>query len=1029
LEAPPGAPRGLRQRAYRIVVASSPPKLAADQGDLWDSGRVAEDSSIHVPYGGQALVSHQECFWKVRVWDQDGQASPWSIPARWTMGLLAPSDWTAQWIGLDGPTVTNVMAGAQWIWHAEGDPAVAAPVGTRYFRRTLTLPADAVIKRARWLAAADNEFVAYVNGQQAGSGNNFHAATDMDVTAWLRPGPNCLAVSAKNAGANPNPAGLLGQLRIEFAQGEPLLVATDTAWKSSTTAGAGWEQPGGDETGWLAAEALGPAGRAPWGDVSAGEQLPLPARWLRREFVVERAVRRATAYVSGLGLFELYLNGRKVGDHVLSPGLSEYPKRVFYVTLDVTRQLQAGRNAVGAVLGNGRYYAPRLKTPTHTRTFGLPKLLLQMRVEYDDGTTAEVVSDETWRLTTDGPIRANNEYDGEEYDARLELEGWSRVGYNDVAWQPAQRVAAPGGMMAAQPLDPIRVVNTVKPIALAQPKPGVYVLDLGQNLVGWCRLRVTGPRGTVVSLRHAEMLRADGTLYLDNIRSAKVTDVYVLKGGGAEVYEPRFTYHGFRYVELTGYPGQPDLSVLEGRVVNDDVESAGEFACSNPVLNQIYRNARWGVQGNYRSLPTDCPQRDERQGWLGDRSAESQGETYLFHIAALYSKWLQDMEDAQKESGSVPDVAPAYWPFYSDNVTWPSSTVIIPHSLHVQYGDQAIIGRHYGSMKKWIDYMAGFIQDDLMPRDTYGDWCVPPEEQRLIHSADPMRKTAGPLLGTAYFYYDLRLMSRYAALLGYAADAQRFSQLAARLKRGFNRAFLKADAGQYDNGSQTSCVLPLAFGLVPEAHRQRIFQHLVDRITVGTQGHIGTGLVGGQWLLRVLSDHGRADLAYTLASQKDYPSWGYMAEQGATTMWELWNGDTADPAMNSGNHVMLVGDLIIWLHEYLAGIKPDPDHPGFKHIIMRPHLVGDLRFVRATHRSPYGWIKSDWRRSHGRFEWSLKVPPNTAATLSVPAKNLMSITESGRPVREAPGLRFLRVDQGRAVFVAGSGSYAFTVEE
>jgi alpha-L-rhamnosidase len=478
-------------------------------------------------------------------------------------------------------------------------------------------------------------------------------------------------------------------------------------------------------------------------------------------------------------------------------------------------------------------------------------------------------------------------------------------------------------------------------------------------------------------------------------------------------------------VEVKGYPGKPGLSSLEGQVVHDDLQTGGEFACSNPLLNRIYRNIVWGVSGNYRSIPTDCPQRDERQGWLGDRSAECKGETYLFDTAALYAKWLQDMADAQKASGSVSDVCPAYWPIYSDNVTWPSSTVIIPGALREQFADEGIIASHYDSAKKWMDYMGGFIRDGIIARDSYGDWCVPPEDPKLIHSNDPKRKTDKALLATTYFYHDAQLMARYATLLGKAEDARQFTELAEKLKAAFNAKFFRADTGQYDNGSQTSCVLPLAFGLVPEGERGRVFDHLVSKITDETQGHIGTGLIGGQWLMRVLTAGGRADLAYTIASQKTYPSWGYMVEQGATTIWELWNGDTADPAMNSGNHVMLVGDLGIWLYENLAGIKPDPEQPGFKHIIMRPEPVGDLQFVKASHRSPYGLIASDWQKQNGVFRWSITVPVNTTAIVYVPAKTAESVTESGKPAAQARGVQFISTEQGRAVFKVGSGQYSF----
>ena len=800
----------------------------------------------------------------------------------------------------------------------------------------------------------------------------------------------------------------------------------DTRWRAAAAESARWASFQANNARWGSARELRPAGMASWGGMRRSEDRRLPARMLRREFTIRRPVRRATVYYCGLGLSELYLNGAKVGNAVLSPALSEYDKRAYYVTYDVTRRLKSGRNAVGVLLGNGRYFAPRQAVPTGTRSFGYPKLLLQMHIEFADGSSTDIVSDGAWKLTTDGPIRANNEYDGEEYDARLQMPGWAKPGFNDTGWEPAQLVAGPA-VLSAQMTPPIRVTATLKPKSVRELAPGVFIFDFGQNMVGWCRLRVRGPRGTVVTLRHAETLQPDGSLYVANLRSAKATDTYILKGGGLEVYEPRFTYHGFRYVEVRGFPGRPTLSALTGCVVHDDLESAGEWRCSNALLNRIYANIRWGVRGNYRSIPTDCPQRDERQGWLGDRSAESKGETYLFNVAPFYTKWLRDMADAQRDDGSVPDVCPAYWPLYSDNVTWPSSTVIIPGHMFTQYGDKELIAAHYPSMKRWLEHMGRYVVGDLLPRDSYGDWCVPPENRALIHSQDPARRTSGPLLGTAYYYHCLKLMAWYASLLGKTDDAARFTQQAARTKAAFNGAFLKPDGSQYDNGSQTSCIVPLAFGLVPPQDRDRIFQHLIGSITGEFHNHIGTGLIGGQFLMQTLTKGGRADLAYVLATNTTYPSWGYMVSKGATTIWELWNGDTADPAMNSGNHVMLVGDLLTWLFEDLAGIQADPAHPGFKHIIMHPRAPGDLRFVRATHRSPYGLILSAWRRSNGVFEWKVIIPPNATATLCLPAENPACVTESGRPLVNAPGVRFRGRADGCVVCEVQSGHYSFRV--
>ncbi len=1016
----PSGERGQRQTAYQVLVAGTEALLKKEQGNIWDSGKVPGDQSIHVRYAGAALKAGQACYWKVRVWDKDGKPSNWSATAQWNIGPLQLSDWHAQWIGLDEVVRKEIITDTQWIWY----PERPEPPGTRYFRRTLMLPSDRTIKSARILVAADNLSVIYCNGEQIGRANHFNTAAEFNLAGRLKPGKNVLAASVQNLGDAPNPAGLLVLLKIEFAQGEPMVVTTDAAWKSANTEISGWEQTAFDDNQWVLARIVGPVGMKPWGETSAPEDRRLPARWLRKRFELDRKVQRATVHLSGLGLSELYLNGRKVGTDVLSPGLTEYPKRVLYVTHDVTDMVQRGDNAIGVVLGNGRFFAPRSRSPMTTAVYGYPKLLLQMRVEFTDGTATEIVSDGSWKLTTEGPIRANNEYDGEEYDARMELGDWSNPDYSDATWQRVWPVAAPEGKLVAQMIPPIRVTGGIKPMSVKSPQPGMYVFDMGQNMVGWCRLKVKGPAGTAISLRHAEVLKPDGTLYLDNIRDAKVTDRYTLKGEGTELWEPCFTYHGFRYVEVRGWPGMPTLDSLEGRVVNDDLATAGEWSCSNPLLNRIYTNIVWGVRGNYRSIPTDCPQRDERQGWLGDRSAECKGEAFLFHNAALYAKWAQDIVDAQKETGSVPDVAPPYWPIYSDNVTWPSSLILVPGALYEQFGDLKAIESAYPAMVKWMTYMSGFITNNLMPKDRYGDWCVPPENPKLIHSTDPARKTAPTVIGTTYFHLCSRLMQRYATLLGKTEEAQRYGELAERLKTAFNKEFYRADSGCYDNGSQTACVLPLMFEMVPAEQRARVFGRLVDKISRESNDHVGTGLIGGQWLMRTLSDNGRPDLAYTLASQKTYPSWGYMVEKDASTIWELWNGDTADPAMNSGNHVMLVGDMVIWYYEYLAGIQSDPVRPGFKHILMRPHLVGDLTWVKATHRSPYGLVASHWQKQNINFEWAITVPPNTTATIFVPVRADTAAMENGKPADRNPGMKFLRMESGVAVYDVQPGSYA-----
>jgi alpha-L-rhamnosidase len=998
--------RGEKQTAYQVLVATTPEALQRDQGDLWDSGQVQSDHSINVEYAGRPLQSGMVCHWKVRIWDKDGRPSVWSEPATWSMGLLEQDAWKAKWIELDPAiadpafALVNLDAG-KWIWCGTGEIA-----DTCCFRRVVDLGARPV-KTAVMVMFGEDEFTLWVNGQEAAAGVKSLHPTVVDIVKFLGPGRNLLAVKAFTKKAKHENAGLIANFTATSDDGESTTVFSDETWRASASESQGWHDTAFDDAHWDWARITG---EFIFGDQTRRwewDRPAAPATYLRKQFVARQAIARATAHVSGLGWFELHVNGHKVGDHVLDPVVSDYNKRAFYVTFDLTDLLGQGENAIGAILGLGRYSNMQLR--------------LQVDVQYADGTSDQWLSDGTWKATNRGPINSNSEFDGESYDARTEMAGWDQPGFDDSAWRSAGTGHAPKIAMTAQMVEPIRVVQTIQPVAMNNPAPGVFVFDMGQNMVGWCRLQVSGRAGTAVRLRHAETLQSDGQIYVANLRAAKATDVYTLKGVGLESYEPRLTYHGFRYVEVTGFPGTPDLSTIQGKVVGDDLALSGAFECSNPLLNQIHQNIFWGVRGNYNGMPTDCPQRNERLGWLGDRGGECWGEPYLFNIAALYAKWLGDMRDTQTPDGSISDTAPGN--LHNDGVVWPSTYLIACNMLYQQYGNLRCVSDHYDAMKKWTDSMSGFLADGIMPKNTYGDWCVPPESPTLIHSNDPQRQTDGSLLSTAYFYHDLRLMSRSAGLLGKQDDARDFAARAEVVKAAFNRRFLDTATGQYANGSQTSSVLPLAFGIAPPEYRQRIFQYLVNKIAAQNSGHIGTGLVGAQWLMRVLSDNGPPDVAYAIAAQSSYPSWGYMISKGATTIWELWNGDTADPSMNSGNHVMLVGDLNIWLHEYILGIAPDPDAPAWKHIIIHPHPVGDLRFARGFYDSPYGRISSDWSAQDGRFTLKLTIPTNATATVYIPARD---VTEAGLAVGKSLGVQSKGVHTDAAVFEVTSGSFDFS---
>lgn len=1016
--------RGVAQSAYQVIVASTGGIADSGKGDLWDTGKVASAQSAQVVYGGKSLSSGTRVTWRVRVWDQDGKASGWSEPAIWSMGLLHPEDWKAEWIGKEESAVTRDPASPYWNLKNASWIVAEPPVGTGdvFYRVAFEVPSDRKLVDAVVVLGGDRGGEFFLNGNRIARINRYGRPSIQSVTGAVTPGRNILAIRTERQTTSKTP-GLIGAIKLMFDHGEPIILTSGSEWKVSAKPTPGWQQPDFNDSGWSASKVNGAYGSAPWGDVGYSEERRLPARMLRKDFQAPAGLRRATLYASGLGLSEFYLNGAKVGDAVLSPGLTDYDKRVFYVTYDVTQMVKNGENAIGAILGNGRYWAPRTEEPTHMRTFGAPRLRLQLELETAGGKATRVVSDASWKLTDQGPIRSNNEYDGEEYDARMEPAGWSNVGFKPASskgWTAAQVVAAPKGEMSAQMAEPLRVVETVKPVKFWESQPGVYIYDLGQNMVGWCRLRVNGPAGTRVALRHAETLDKDGKLYVANLRSAAATDIYILKGSKTEeVWEPRFTYHGFRYVEVRGYPGKPMLSDIEGRVVHDAMEKTADFTSSNSLLNQLHHNIYWGVRGNYRSIPTDCPQRDERQGWMGDRSVVSLGESYLFDVAAFYSKWTQDIADSQRPTGSVPDVVPNYWPMYNDGVTWPSTFLLAPNMLYRQYGDRRIIERQYPALRQWVQYMSKFLKNDLMPKNTYGDWCVPPESPELIHSKDPARVTNPELISSAYFYHILQIMAADAKLAGKPEDAAEYTATAARVKAAFITRFFKPDINQFDNGTQTSSVLPLAFNMVPDDHRQQVLERLVRKIEVETDDHVGVGLIGAQWLMRTLTENGQGDLAYKIVTQTSYPGWGYMISKGATTVWELWNGDTAEPSMNSGNHVMQIGDLNVWLYEDLAGIRPDPATPGFQKFVVHPYPVKGLDSVSASHESLYGKIVSKWEKHGDSFELEVTVPPNTHATIYVPAKNPESVKEAG-------GAKSTGTEAGAAIFAVGSGVYRFS---
>jgi len=694
--------RGQLQTGYRILVASSRGLLKKNTGDLWDTGKVASDQSIQIPYAGKPLKSHVQCFWKVRLWDKDGKSSAWSKTACWTMGLLKADEWQAQWIGFDASrrrvsqTQDIDLNRASWIWHGEGDATTSVPTGTRHFRKEFTVPTAAEVNSALCAISADNSFTMFLNGRHIYNGNSFKDVSVTEVGEHLHPGKNVLAIEATNAGDSPNPAGLLVVLNLHMSGGQSQLVTSDETWRSSPSAPAGWRDADFDATAWPSAQVAAAYGAGPWGKVNlrSGQLFLPPAQFLRKRFVLDKAIERATIYASALGNYELYLNGRRIDDSYFTPGWTDYDKRVYYNTFDVTAELNQGFNVIGAILADG-WYSGHIGWGRLRDHYGRnPRLATQLHVEYTDGTSKIITTDGTWKAET-GPILESDFLMGEVYDAREEKPLWSTTDFDDAAWSGVDVTDRIEAKIESYPGVLVREFQKIKPTGITEPKPGAYIFDMGTNFAGFVRLKVADAApGQKITLRFAERLNPDGTIYTTNLRGARVTDTYICKGGGKEQWQPRFTFHGFQYVEVTGYPGEPGRDAVTGIELTSATPVVGRFECSDEMTNTLYDNIRQTQRANFIDIPTDCPQRDERMGWMGDAQIYVRTATYNTDIAAFFTKWLVDVEDAQLDNGAFSDVAPRKVAEAGGVAAWGDAGVICPWTIYQVYGDKRILAEH-----------------------------------------------------------------------------------------------------------------------------------------------------------------------------------------------------------------------------------------------------------------------------------------------------------------------------------------------
>jgi alpha-L-rhamnosidase len=793
--------------------------------------------------------------------------------------------------------------------------------------------------------------------------------------------PSDQSVHVEYAGA-PLPSGRRAYWRVRTwgEDAEPSLWSEPAWWEMGLLERSDWGAQ------WIAAPIVG------------GPYTLPPAPYLRRMFAVSSPIAAARLYVTALGLYEFEINGSRVGDFVFAPGRTEYTKRVPYDVYDVTPLLHTGDNVCGAILGDGWYCGHLHSDPR--QTYGdRPRLLAQLEIRFADGTTQRIVTDSAWRAN-EGPIRSSDMLMGEDYDARMEIPGWSSPGFEDSAWRDVVIVPDPGVKLVAHRAPPVRRTQEVKPVGppTTSPNRRRHVFDLGQNIVGRVRLRGRGVRGTVVDLRHAEMLDADGKFYTQALRTARATDHYTLKGDGAEeMYEPRFTFHGFRYVELRDYPGIPTADDVTGVVVHSDLERTGEFECSDPMINQLQRNIVWSQRGNFIDIPTDCPQRDERAGWTGDAQVFIRTAAFNYNVASFFTKWLQDMADAQGEDGRIPSVVPHVKSFYNEGgPAWADAAVICPWTIYQCYGDTRILEKSWPMMTRFMQFLERTCRDGIRPADSakwrgYGDW--------LNIDAD----TPPDYIGTAFYAHCANLMARTAKALNDASGFLRYWTLLHEISRAWANRFVDAD-GDVTVRTQTAYVLALHFDLLEERQRPAAVSALVADIE--SRGmHLSTGFVGTPYLNHVLTRFGRSDIAYALLMQKTFPSWLYPITQGATTMWERWDAWTHekgfnDTGMNSFNHYAF-GAIGEWLYTTVAGIDLDPARPGYQHIVIRPQPGGGLTRARGALETMYGRIESSWRIDGPRFTLDVTIPPNTTATVQLPNAGAAHEVGAGRHSSEA----------------------------
>ncbi|WP_245653811.1 alpha-L-rhamnosidase [Novosphingobium rosa] len=1003
--------RGMAQKAYRIGVASTPERARAARFDLWDSGKIESRQSLDIPYGGAALPSRARCFWAVTVWD-DQDHSATSPLASWEMGLLSPQDWQGGWIAAETATLRDDrLAGLRWMRAADGTNKDA-----RSFRLSFDLPEAAQLiiyscaNRPSEAMLDEAPLAVRQDAMRFGP-----PQTDRNLRQ-VQAGGHHLGLTLKadaNAAANAPAPHVALLIRATLASGKVLHI---TGAQLRTAAGKpdDWGKPAADTSHW--SPAIPDEGAAPFPGNGAF--------LLRHPFTAARAIRSARLYVAAMGAYVPWLNGQKVGDALLAPEWTDFSKHVLYRAYDVTGLVKPGANVLGAMVGDGWYGS--YMAPAGRYGFGGAPLRLraQLEIAYTDGGTEVIASDQGWSVSPSS-ILSCDLYDGEVVDGRLDQPGWSATAFHaDQRWESAQPVETPQVALIGSALQPIASSLSLRPKVLTPRGTGSVVVDFGQNFAGWVKLKTKGETGRNITLRFAELLRPDGDVDQSNLRSARATDSWTMRGDPAgETFEPHFTYHGFRYVQIDGLAAPLGPGDVEGIVIHSSLPETGTLSLPQYVPQRMWQNGLWSQRSNFMGIPTDCPQRDERLGWMGDAHVFWDAACFNMDAAAFTRKFMRDVRDAQRSDGSFPDIAPnndlEHFTPTGSSPGWADAGVFLPWTSWRRYGDTSVIDEHWEAMERFLASLHTANPDLLWTNgrgNDFGDWLALDAKQ----PGDPT--TPKDLIGTAFWKASADAMADMAQATGRAEAAERYRGLSGAIMQAFVRAYVQAD-GHVGNGSQTGYILALNFNLLPQALRKPAADLLVaDIARRGTL--LSTGFLGTPYSLDVLADAGHGALVHDLLLRTAYPSWGYMIDKHATTIWERWNGDAGDLSMNSYNHYAL-GAVAGFMFRRIAGI--DPVEPGFARFRFDPVYDPRMPSGGARYQSRSGLIVTDWKRgSDGSFTLDLTVPANTRCTLHLPARGAAQVSESARPV--AGRAEFKPVAQGdRLVLDVGSGVYHFRI--